>query len=244
MSLGDVADAIRGADHSTISTDVFDTVLLRDHSVERERFAAACMRAAPTLGVDGRSLVTMRRTFHQSAYRAVAMARPTGEASLAAIDAALATALGLEPDAAGILRRAEVEVDAEHLRPNRPFLDLLEGAATRGKRVIAVSDTFYGADDLRYLLDAVVGPHPVLAVYTSADVGLTKHSGELFDEVARREGTRPARFLHIGDDLTADVARARAASWRAVHLPRGIRHRTGKLAGKVTALPRALREAG
>lgn len=244
MSLCDVADAISGADHSTISTDVFDTLLLRDHSVQRERFAAACVRAAPILGVDASSLLTLRRTFHQSAYRAVAMARPTGEASLAAIDAALATALGLGPGSAEILRRTEVEVDAEHLRPNRPFLDLLEDAAAHGTRVIAVSDTYYSKDDLGHLLDAVVGPHPVVAVYASADVGLTKHSGELFDEVARREGKPPARFLHVGDNRTADVARARAASWQAVHLPRDTRHRTGKFAGKVAAMLRVLLEGG
>lgn len=227
--------------HTTISTDVFDTILLRDHSVERDRFTTACKRVAPILGVDPRTLVSLRRTVHALAYRAVAMERPTGDASLASIDRTIATAVGLGSDAADALRRVEVEVDAEHLHPNRPFLALLEGAAVRGIRIIAVSDTYYAENDLHRLFDLVLGQHPIHTVYASADVGLTKHSGALFHEVASREGLSGGDVLHVGDDPTADVRRAREAAWDAVHLPRDVRHRVVKLAGKASSLSRSIR---
>lgn len=237
MSLSAVAEAIATSDHSLISTDLFDTVLLRDHTIESERLAIACRRAAPGLGVDPAVLTRLRWSLHDNAYLAVAMERPDGEASLSSICATIAAALGLGEAAARILRRAEVDVDIEHLRPSRPLLELFDRAIRRGTRVIVVSDTYYDGTDLRRMIDAVVGANPFAAVYSSADLGLTKHAGRIYDEVARRENVPAARILHVGDNQAADVQQARAASWTAVHLPRDGRHRATKLAGKVLALP-------
>ena len=244
MSLSALAEAIDTSDHDMLSTDLFDTVLLRDRSIQSDRFATACRRAAPRLGVDPLALARLRWTFHDNAYRAVAMERPDGEASLAAICHTIATSIGLGADAAQTLHRAEVDVDIEHLRPNRPLIELFDRATRAGMRVVAVSDTYYGGADLDRMIDAVVGPgHPIAAVYSSADLGLTKHAGRIFDEVARRENVAAERVLHVGDSHRADVAMARAASWTAVHLPRDGRHRAAKLVGKVLSLPVERRRA-
>ena len=243
MSLSALAEAVEQGAHDLLSTDVFDTVLLRDHTTERDRFAAACRRAAPRLGVDPATLTRLRRTFHASAYRAVAMERPGGDVSLAAVCRTIAEALGLGEEEGRILHRTEVDVDIQHLRPNRALLKLFEHATRSGMRVIAVSDTYYGVADLRRMIDAVAGPTAIAAVYSSADEGLTKHAGGIFDEVARRENIPPLRILHVGDNHLADVERARAASWTAVHLPRDRRHRAVKTAGKVPALRTAIRGA-
>ena len=233
-----LAAAVGAGDHDLISTDLFDTVLLRDASTETERLAAAARRAAPVVGVGAEALVRLRWALQESAYGAVALERPEGEARLEAMCAAMAAALGGGHAEAEVLRAAEVAVDIGHLRAHRRLLALLGGAREGGTRVVAVSDTYYGAADLRTILDAVVGPPvPLDAVYSSADVGLTKHAGGLFDEVARREGVPGHRVLHVGDHSDADVARARAASWSAVHLPRPAAYRARRLAGRVRALP-------
>lgn len=223
--------------HDVLSSDLFDTVLLRDHTVESERFAIACRRAAPRIGVDPRVLARLRWSFHDSAYRAVAMERPEGDAALGEVWAAIATVLGRGAESARLLHRTEVEVDSEHLRPNTALLDCFTRATAAGVRVVAVSDTYYSGADLEHILTTVIGRNPFAAVYSSADLGLTKHAGGLFAEVARREGREPARILHVGDNVTADVSRARAAGWHALHLPRERLHRARKLAGKVLAAP-------
>jgi FMN phosphatase YigB (HAD superfamily) len=244
MSLSELAEAIGESDHDMLSTDLFDTVLLRDHSIESERLAIACRRAALRLGVEAAVLTRLRWSFHDNAYRAVAMERPEGEASLAAVCRAISASLGLGADAARLFHQTEVDVDIEHLSPNRPLVAQLRRAALAGMRVIAVSDTYYATADLQRILETVVGPdHPITAVYSSADIGLTKHAGRVFDEVARRENVPAARILHVGDSYEADVRMARAAAWTAVHLPRDGRHRVAKIAGKVLALPIRLRRA-
>jgi FMN phosphatase YigB (HAD superfamily) len=244
MSLSALAGAIEARDHEVLSTDVFDTLLLRDHTTAPVRFALACRRAAPRLGVDAAVLTRLRWTFQETAYRAVAMERPAGDATLAAVCHTVAMACGLDAQEGRLLHRTEVDVDIEHLRPNLPLVALLEKAARAGMRVIAVSDTYYSARDLRRMLDTVVGDHSIGTVYSSADEGGTKHAGSIFTTVTRREAVAGDRILHVGDNLVADVERARAASWTAVHLPRrDPGHRAAKIAGRLLALPTAMRRA-
>lgn len=237
MSLSALSKAIETSAHELLSTDLFDTVLLRDHSTENYRLAIACQRAASHLGVDPAALTRLRWSFHDHAYQAVAMERPGGDAALSAICRTIATALGRGDSAARTLHMTEVDVDIEHLRANRPLLEVFGQASASGIRLIAVSDTYYSGADLERILDAVVGASPISAVYSSADFGLTKHSGGLFAEVARQETTPPSRILHVGDNHYVDVQMARAASWSAVHLPRNRRHRASKIIGKSLSMP-------
>lgn len=223
--------------YDILSTDLFDTVLLRDHTTESQRLAISCHRAARSLGVDPTVVVRLRWDLHGAAYRAVSFERPAGEAALSSICATMAAALGLGTAAEETLHRTEVDVDIEHLRPNRALLRSFDSLTAAGGRVVAVSDTYYSTTDLHRILDAVVGRHSIAAVYGSADLGLTKHAGSIFREVARRETTAPERFLHIGDALGSDVLRAREASWQAMHYPRGGGHRVAKLIGAALSFP-------
>lgn len=243
MALSALADAVAASDHDLISTDLFDTVLLRDHTIESDRLAVASRRAATRLGIDATVLTQLRWSVHDIAYRAVAMERPEGEASLQAMCRTMAAALGFDEHAAQILRETEVDVDIEHLRVNHALVDILGSAARSGTRVIVVSDTYYGEADLRRMLDVLVGTHPFAAVHASADVGLTKHSGRLFPEVARREGLDGSRILHVGDNAEVDVRTAQESSWTAIHLPRDARYRARKLVGKVRSLPIKMRRS-
>lgn len=243
MSMSRFAESVETARYAVISTDLFDTVLLRDHSTESARLAEVGRRLAGRLGVDADVATRLRWHFHASAYRAVALTRPNGEARLADICRSMATVLGLDEAAARLLHRTEVEVDIEHLRAHRPLLRDLDRAARRGTRVIAVSDTYYDWADLNRMLDRVVGPHPIAAVYCSSDLGLTKHSGQIFAEVARREDVPPADIVHVGDNYDVDVMRAEAAGWNAIHLPRGRGYEARRLVGKVSALATVQRRA-
>lgn len=237
MSLAALSTAIRASPRTLLSTDLFNTVLLRDRTTETQRLAEAGRCAGSLLGVRPEVLARLRWTSHDSAYRAVGLRRPDGEATLEGMCRTMAMALGRGEETAGLLRRVEVDTDVRHLRPNRPLVDLLERARTAGTRVVAVSDTYYSGEDLRRMLTAVVGHVPVDAVYSSADLGRTKHAGGIFALVAKREGVPPGRILHVGDSWAVDVVQAQAASWTATHLPRGARYGATALAGRMLGLP-------
>lgn len=222
-------EGINPSSYDLVSTDIFDTILLRDLSLEMARLDEAACLAAIRLDLDPRRVSAMRQLLHRTAYMAVAVERPSGDAALAAIARTLVRALGAGVGAEGVLRAAEVETDARHLSANRSLLSALARLAKVGKRIVATTDTYYATDEIETLLSMVVGEHPIAAVYASCDVGLTKHAGGLFAEVARREGISPDRILHVGDDPRADVAQALATGCHALHLPRSIHlRRAGK----------------
>ena len=132
-----------------------------------------------------------------------------------------------------MLQQIEVDVDIKHLRPHRGLLELRIGSPdpacgslrcrtpTCTKQTCTASSTPSSVPT-------------IAAVYSSADLGLTKHRGGVFAAVAER-------ILHIGDNYQVDVRMAQHAGWHAVHLPR---HRWGqvkKTVGKVLAVPTKMR---
>jgi predicted HAD superfamily hydrolase len=226
-------EELAAAGTRVLSSDIFDTVILRDSSTETQRFAESARLAADRLGIDEGSLITMRWESHANAYRAVAMERPGGDARFATICLAAITPLGLGPNEAEMLHDAELEVDSGHLRPNHTLLALLEEERAAGRRVIAVSDIYYSSTDVEELLIRVTGTNPFDAVYTSSDLKATKLAGTIFPRVAGIEGVGGGDILHIGDNLDSDVNNARTAGWRAVHAPRGRVEELGRFAGRI-----------
>ncbi len=77
---------------------------------------------------------------------------------------------------------------------------------------------------LRMVLDRL-GLAPFLKVLTFSDeVGWRKPHREIFARTLDALGVAPEQASHVGDDVTTDVAGARAIGMRAVHLchPRGV----------------------
>lgn len=215
MSLSELATLAAQSNVQLVSTDIFDTILLRDNSTETGRLAAACQRSAASFGLDAWTLTRLRWWLQDDAYRAVAIGRPSGEARLTAIYDAIASVLGLDPASAEMMCQIEVETDIDHLTPNRQLIQLLEDITEEGTRVVAVSDTYYNGRSLDRMLSAVVGKHPIKAIYSSSDWGLTKHGGLLFDAVSATEGVTGGSVVHIGDNHAVDVLSAQKAGWEA-----------------------------
>jgi FMN phosphatase YigB (HAD superfamily) len=209
-----------------LSLDLFDAVLLRDHSLQRQRFAEISAVAATLLRQSGHAiepqvLTSLRTNVHTLSYRSAAIERPAGDAALKRIHALQGRLLGLPDDCQPLLREAELMVECKRLRANQPLLAVLRRFASAGKRIVATSDTYYSSQDLEWLLGRIVRcPSPIMRQYSSSDIGLTKHPGGLFVAVAEREQVEASRILHRGDDLHADIKMANAAGCQTIHLPR------------------------
>jgi predicted HAD superfamily hydrolase len=211
---------------SITSIDIFDTVLLRDATCEKRRFLAVARLSSQKLtklgiGVSPNLVLRSRREAQFLGYRALEAEKPDGDLTLGDILKSQAGLLGLDTaTVAPELEAAELEIECTVLRPNKPLLRSLSDASAQGKRIIAISDTYLSAVHVGWLLDRIIGAHPIDAIYTSADLGLTKRSGSIFKAVIEREGVSPADLNHMGDDHTADLVRPVAAGLSATHLPR------------------------
>ncbi len=219
MARGELKSTAKEA-YDVLSVDVFDTLLLRDASSQRERFAEVARTLAELLRargctVDAATLLALRRQAHASAYDAVSIERPEGDATLERMSEIQANLLGLDPSLVSLFIAAELEVESRHLSPNRSLIRFIDGLVGEGKRVIAVSDMYLSAGEIGQLMTRVIGKVPVHRIYASSEFGLTKRSRRLFDAVAAAEQIPSDRLLHYGDSAHADVSMARAAGWQA-----------------------------
>lgn len=117
--------------------------------------------------------------------------------------------LGVDP-----VRAAEVEVEAEQdlCCLNPAMVQFACWLRERGVRVLVVSDVYLSAAHLASILRAnQCDPDLFHRIYTSADHGVCKATGNLFRAVLRAEGFSAEEWLHVGDSLHADVLGA----WKA-----------------------------
>lgn len=211
--------ALAAGGFDLVSVDVFDTLLLRGTRPEFARFAdVARLQHDALAGASpgARTLLACRLRVTRRAYEAVRAGR-SGEVNFAAILAEMCAELGLPSPTVETLLAVELDYEAGVLTPNRDLAEILAGL---NLPLVAVSDTPLPAAALAGLLARFLPDLPLRRVYASADEGVTKRDGALFELVCEREGVAPARVLHLGDHARSDVAVPRARGLTAVHLPR------------------------
>jgi HAD superfamily hydrolase (TIGR01549 family) len=165
---------------------------------------------------------------HDLSYRAVAIDRPHGDVQLTRVAEIQASLLALDKSAVALFLEAEKELECRHLTGNLQLCRALHRLRERGKRAIAVSDTHFSERELRTLIQNLTPDLPVQQIYSSSDLGLTKHSGRVFERVAMLEGIPAGRIVHCGDDVHSDFKMARAAGWQAVLMRRPARMRLSR----------------
>lgn len=236
-------------DCDLISTDVFDTLLLRTLRSERARIVAGERRFAALLrrkgwNIEPDLLVTLRLQVQRHAFAALERGRGGGEVRFAQVVEHQLRALGLPLALVADRLAIEVEQERSSLAPNLPLAAAFRTMRDAGKRIVAVSDTTLPEQALWTLIEAHHGRGLVDAVYASSDLQATKRDGSLFTLVARREGLAPERILHLGDDAHADLRMARQGALKAVHLPQpAARRRMRRANAAVAEAGRHLRAA-
>lgn len=123
--------------------------------------------------------------------------------------------------------------------PNAGARDVLRALHARGLRLGLVCNTGRAPGRmLRRVLDRL-GLLPYLSVLSFSDeVGLRKPHPEIFHRTLAGLGVVPAEAAHIGDDPATDVAGARAAGMRAIHLhPTGVGRTSEEAVASLLDLP-------
>lgn len=230
-----------------VSTDVFDTLLLRNGRSERSRIVAGERRFAALLAGRGIEippdhLVALRLEIQRVAFRALNVGGAAGEVRLTDILARQLAILGLPAEAAAERLAIEVEVEKASLAANQALAALFRRPKQAGVRIVAVSDTTLPTGAVSELIRHFHGDGLIDYVYASADLGETKRRGDIFATVADREGISPGEMLHVGDDEAADLAAPLARGLHAVHLPReALRARLRQADGARAELGRRVR---
>src|ERR1700761_216735 len=193
-----------------ISTDVFDTLLLRTCRSERSRILRgerlfSGMLADRGWRIDPDILVDARLSSQQLAFRELAARGCAGEVRLTEIISRQLKMFALPNSLVDERLAIEIQVEKSSLFANRALADILRQRKRFGTRLVAISDTTLPADAVTELIEHFHGAGLVDRVYSSADQDLTKRDGDLFMAVARAENVAAERIAHVGDDLIADL---------------------------------------
>jgi FMN phosphatase YigB (HAD superfamily) len=118
-----------------------------------------------------------------------------------------------------IRHAAELEraVDGATLQPRPGMKSLLEAARTTGKRVIAISDTYYTRPDIERILAETGLLDAIDHLYISSVEQARKDRGDLWDRVRRTEKTPAQRWLHVGDNERSDMQAADDRGIQVLH---------------------------
>ncbi|MCC2611022.1 hydrolase [Neorhizobium petrolearium] len=209
-----------------ISTDVFDTLLLRQPLSQRSRIMQGERRFAQFLRQQGyrvgaEHLFRARQLAEKLAYRALNVGGGVGEVKLFDIVTRQLIMLGLPQSMVEKRLALEIMIEKASLSANGELAKMLRQQRKAGIRVVAVSDTGLPTGLLKELIDYFHGPGLIDKIYSSAEVGASKRHGSLFSVVLSQEKTAPDKMLHIGDDYIADCEVPTRMGINAMHLPKG-----------------------
>ncbi len=208
-----------------ISTDVFDTLLLRTMRSERSRIVIGERMFADLLArrgwlIEADLLVDARLLAQRLAFRGLTLREGVCEVRLAEIISRQVTILCLPGSLVAERLEIEVQVEKGSLVANHFLGNILRASRRAGKRIVAISDTPLPSERVAELIEHFHGTDLIDCVYSSADFGLTKRDGDLFIAVAQAENVPLNKMAHIGDDLRADVRVPSAKGITVYHTPR------------------------
>jgi FMN phosphatase YigB (HAD superfamily) len=113
--------------------------------------------------------------------------------------------LGIEPSVIPRLVAAELELEAEVLRPVPGTRERIEQFTAEGVPIVFTTDTYFP----RQFIEDQLRRHGLLPagaqVFASTESDTSKAGGALFDEVVAGTGVEATTLLHVGDNPYADV---------------------------------------
>jgi FMN phosphatase YigB (HAD superfamily) len=230
-----------------VSSDVFDTLLLRTLKSERSRILQGERLFSELLkqrefSITADVLADARIRVQSLTFRALKLRSRPGEAKLEEIIGRQLSMLGLPQSLAAERLRIEIEIEKRALVPAERLAAVLRAHRRAGARIVASSDTTLPSAAVSELIEHFHGRDLIDRVYSSADHGSTKRHGDLFDVVAAAEGVPMNRILHIGDDWLADVQIPSAKGISVQHVPQpSYRNSLRRLDGALTEVARTVR---
>ena len=117
-------------------------------------------------------------------------------------------AAGWPADALQRARELEVEIERRIVLTRPSMVDALRRAKAAGKRVIAVSDTYFSQAEIGALLAAAGLDGLFDEVALSSERGARKDRGDLWKTLKAQPANKAAYWLHIGDNEVSDMQRA------------------------------------
>lgn len=177
--------------HSFISFDIFDTLLMRRCLYPRDIFYI----------VDSRIDFKIDFTFSEVRMAAEQELKDSTYPCVDEIYNKMQEREGFSDNVKIKLRELEIEVEKEYIIPREEMIDLYRKCIGQGKTVVLISDMYLN----RGILEDILKKNGVFGydeLFISCEYGVSKNAG-LYEKVIEKYGNR--KWIHIGDNLKSDV---------------------------------------
>lgn len=202
--------------HPIISFDVFDTLLYRPFKSPSDMFEFMCEEVRRISNLPSLDFRAARRAAEKAAFEE-AIARGDGETHIDEIYQAFAEQTGVSQELAERVKKLEMQMEMDILYPRLSGFKAFNEARSLGKRIIIISDMYLPRDFLEAILKKN-GYEGYDRFYVSSEARVKKHNGRLFDHVLQDLNVDPKTILHVGDNVAADVVRAKERGIKPFHL--------------------------
>lgn len=202
--------------HDVVSFDIFDTLLFRPFKHPTEMFDFMAEDVARLTGRNDLNFKDIRRQSEKLAFEA-AIGRGEGETHIDEIYYYFQCLTGCSLEEAEQVKALEMQMEYDLLYERKSAKTAFNQALSMGKRVVVISDMYLPQEFLEKILSKN-GYQGYERIFVSSQVKQKKHSGRLFDHVIKELGVPAASILHIGDNLQADVIKAKERGIKPFHL--------------------------
>lgn len=134
---------------------------------------------------------------------------------------ALIEELELDSSLSDKLLNLELSYEKKYLYVRKYAKKIFNYSLENNKKVIVITDTFYSRDFLNEILD-INDFKNIYKIYSSEEIGLLKHTGNMYPYVLEDLNIEPSKIVHIGDNKTSDIENAQNHKLNTIYLPRTI----------------------
>lgn len=202
--------------HDIVSFDIFDTLLFRPFKRPSDMFDFMSDDVANLIGRRSIHFKEIRRQSEKLAFEA-AIARGEGETHIDEIYKHFQELVDCSSDQANEVKALEMQMEYDLLYVRECAKTAFNLAISLGKRVIIISDMYLPQDFLEKILHKN-GYQGYDRIFVSSEAKQKKHSGRLFDHVLAELNVPAQTILHVGDNLQADVIKAKERGIKPFHL--------------------------
>lgn len=100
------------------------------------------------------------------------------------------------------MKEKEKELEISFCSARKTGKELYELARYLGKRVICITDMYLPKQTIESML--CKNGYDIKEIYISGEIGLTKHSGDLYSKILEELNINASEMVHIGDNYYAD----------------------------------------
>lgn len=121
----------------------------------------------------------------------------------------------LTQEKADYLKNLELETEKENILPIEANIQKVKELVNRGENVVLISDMYFTSDILREILVNIDTVFEKIKIYVSSEYKTAKWIGGLYKEIQKEEGVKYKNWTHFGDNIIADVKRAKKLGIKA-----------------------------